>query len=95
MLAVQPVGLEPSRCLFQPLRTRKSAVSRCTSRLSRETWRSRATGQFSDPGAADLTCARTGPIKIAADLLANKEGEDVFPEVRKKSFYDLFVYLLL
>ncbi len=28
---------------------------------------------FSDPGAAGLTCAKSGPVKIAADLKANKD----------------------
>jgi len=39
---------------------------------------------FSDPGAAGLTCAKSGPVKIAADVKANKEGEDVFTEVSKR-----------
>ena len=28
---------------------------------------------FSDPGAAGLTCVKSGPVKIAADLKANKQ----------------------
>ena len=28
---------------------------------------------FSDPGAAGLTCAKSGPVKIAADVKANKD----------------------
>ena len=43
---------------------------------------------FSDPGAAGLTCAKSGPVKIAADVKANKEGEDVFTEGGKWAVED-------
>eukprot|EP00434_Breviolum_minutum_P000730 symbB.v1.2.000643.t1/scaffold7.1/size571927/11 len=46
---------------------------------------------FSDPGAAGLTCAKSGPVKIAADVKANKEGEDVFTEARSLLFKTLKV----
>eukprot|EP00435_Cladocopium_sp_Y103_P065021 s1620_g26.t2 len=46
---------------------------------------------FSDPGAAGLTCAKNGPVKIAADVKPNKEGEDVFTEARSLLFKTLKV----
>jgi len=46
---------------------------------------------FSDPGAAGLTCAANGPVKIAPDLSANKQGEDVLTEARSLLFKTLKV----
>ncbi|CAJ1356386.1 unnamed protein product [Effrenium voratum] len=46
---------------------------------------------FSDPGAAGLTCAKSGPVKIAADVKPNKEGEDIFSEARSLLFKTLRV----
>ena len=94
------MGFEPSRCLVQPLQDPKvSGVTLYISDFSRSVADRVSKGGsshylqafgagdfFSDPGAAGLTCARSGPIKIAADLKANKEGEDVFTEVRKEAF---------
>jgi len=34
------------------------------------------------PPIPGLTCAKSGPVKIAADLKANNEVEDVFTEAR-------------
>ena len=46
---------------------------------------------FSDPGAAGLTCAKNGPVKISPDLKPSKEGEDVFSESRAILFKTLKV----
>jgi len=46
---------------------------------------------FSDPGAAGLSCTRTGTVKVGPDLKANKEGEDVFTESRSILFKTLKV----
>jgi len=46
---------------------------------------------FSDPGAAGLTCTKTGPVKVAPDLKPSKEGEDVFTEARSILFKTLKV----
>eukprot|EP00933_Yihiella_yeosuensis_P000671 TRINITY_DN101066_c0_g1_i1.p1 TRINITY_DN101066_c0_g1~~TRINITY_DN101066_c0_g1_i1.p1 ORF type:complete len:247 (+),score=64.07 TRINITY_DN101066_c0_g1_i1:89-829(+) len=46
---------------------------------------------FSDPGAAGLSCVRTGPVKVSPDLKPNKEGEDVFTEARSLMFKTLKV----
>mmetsp|Transcript_62549 Transcript_62549/g.161089 ORF Transcript_62549/g.161089 Transcript_62549/m.161089 type:complete len:237 (+) Transcript_62549:76-786(+) len=46
---------------------------------------------FSDPGAAGLTCVQTGPVKVAADLKPNKQGDDVFNEARSILFKTLKV----
>ena len=46
---------------------------------------------FSDPSQADLACARTGPIKLAADIAMGREGEEVFNEARSLLFKTLRV----
>ena len=46
---------------------------------------------FSDPSQADLACARTGPIKLAADVAMGREGEEVFNEARSLLFKTLRV----
>jgi len=46
---------------------------------------------FSDPGAAGLSCVRTGQVLVSPDLQPKKEGEDVFTEARSFLFKTLKV----
>lgn len=46
---------------------------------------------FSDPGAAGLTCVKTGPVKVSPSLTSDKKGEDVINEARALLFKTLKV----
>ena len=46
---------------------------------------------FSDPSSASLTCARTGPIKIADTIVKGTSGEQVFEESKSLLFKSLKV----
>jgi catabolite regulation protein CreA len=46
---------------------------------------------FSDPSSASLTCAKTGPIKIADNIVKGTGGEQVFEESKSLLFKSLKV----
>lgn len=48
-------------------------------------------GFFSDPSAASVTCAKTGPITIADNINTSLSGEEVFEESRSLLFKTLRV----
>jgi CreA protein len=46
---------------------------------------------FNDPSFASVTCAKTGPVKIADNIKLGKQGEEVFEENRSLLFKQLKV----
>mmetsp|Transcript_33415 Transcript_33415/g.40470 ORF Transcript_33415/g.40470 Transcript_33415/m.40470 type:complete len:242 (+) Transcript_33415:67-792(+) len=48
-------------------------------------------GFFTDPSAAALGCAKTGPVKIADNIAMGKQGEEVFEESKSLLFKTLRV----
>ena len=41
---------------------------------------------FSDPAQAAVTCVKTGPMELAADVDTSQEGEEVFSQARSLLF---------
>ena len=50
---------------------------------------------FSDPAQTAVTCARTGPVKLAEDIVTSEEGEEVFNEARSLLFRSVNVRRLV
>ena len=46
---------------------------------------------FSDPSFASVGCAKTGPVRVADNIVIGKQGEEVFEEKKSLLFKELRV----
>ena len=50
---------------------------------------------FSDPSTASVGCAKTGPVKVADNIVIGKQGEEVFEEKKSLLFKELRVQVCM